>query len=29
MLTKLLPEAFPKMKSWHFAKVEVRLYSEK
>ena len=27
MLTKILPEAFPKVHSWQFAKVEVRLYS--
>ncbi len=28
MLTKILPEAFPKVQSWQFAKVEVRLYSK-
>jgi mannosyltransferase len=28
MLTKILPESFPKMHSWQFAKVEVRLYSK-
>jgi hypothetical protein len=28
MLTQILPESFPKMKRWQFAKVEVRLYSK-
>jgi len=29
MLTKILPEAFPRVQRWQFAKVEVRLYSKK
>ncbi len=29
MLTRVLAETFPRVKSWQFAKVEVRLYSEK
>ncbi len=28
MLTKVLPEPFPKTRSWQFTKVEVRLYSK-
>jgi mannosyltransferase len=28
MLTKVLPESFPKMQRWGFTKVEVRLYSK-
>jgi hypothetical protein len=28
MLTLTLPETFPKMQQWEFAKVEVRLYSK-
>lgn len=28
MLTKILPESFPKMLRWQFTKVEVRLYSK-
>ena len=28
MLTQILPESFPKMTRWQFAKVEVRLYSK-
>ena len=28
MLTKVLPESFPRMLQWEFAKVEVRLYSK-
>ena len=28
MLTQLLPEFFPKVQRWRFAKVEVRLYSK-
>ena len=27
MLTKTMPEFFPKFSSWQFSKVEVRLYS--
>jgi len=29
MLTKALPESFPRMQHWQFAKVEIRLYSKK
>jgi mannosyltransferase len=29
MLTKSLPETFPRMQQWQFAKVEVRLYSQR
>lgn len=29
MLTKILPESFPRMQRWQFAKAEVRLYSKK
>ncbi len=29
MLTKTLPESFPRMQHWQFAKVEIRLYSKK
>ena len=29
MLTKTLPEWFPRMQHWQFAKVEIRLYSKK
>jgi hypothetical protein len=28
MLSKVLPESFPKMLQWQFPKVEVRLYSK-
>jgi mannosyltransferase len=28
MLTKILPESFPKVQRWQFAKVEVRLYTK-
>jgi len=27
MLKQILPETFPKIQRWNFAKVEVRLYS--
>ncbi len=28
MLTRILPESFPKVQRWQFAKVEVRLYAK-